>query len=268
MSKAISDETAIWRYMDLPKFISMLSTKTLWFAKAASFEDGYECFCEVARREMPLNDPLAKCITRTVSGREPELISLTRMVVDLSREAAAHFDRAPEHIYVNSWCLADESMAMWQIYGSDGCGIAVKSSIDQYRRSAMVGVAEQQYTLDCVEYDLDSGSNSKIDVRPGSTPVAAGLWRELLKIAFHKRTCFEYENEWRAALYQDERDIPGCNIDVDLDSLVSEVYIGPRASQLVFDVVCAVMDRFELKKPLKQSDLLQKPQRIAPFAAE
>jgi len=34
------DETAIWRYMDLPKFVAMLASNTLWFAKAGAGDHG------------------------------------------------------------------------------------------------------------------------------------------------------------------------------------------------------------------------------------
>jgi hypothetical protein len=47
-SADIGDETRIWRYMDLPRFVSMLATKSLWFAKAAQFhDDPYEGYCQV-----------------------------------------------------------------------------------------------------------------------------------------------------------------------------------------------------------------------------
>jgi hypothetical protein len=36
------DDTANWRYMDLPTFVAMLASNTLWFAKAAHLEDCYE----------------------------------------------------------------------------------------------------------------------------------------------------------------------------------------------------------------------------------
>ena len=33
------DATEIWRYMDLPRSVSLLSTGRLWFAKAATLRD-------------------------------------------------------------------------------------------------------------------------------------------------------------------------------------------------------------------------------------
>ena len=223
--------TPIWRYMDLPKFVAMLASKTQWFAKAARFEDGYEGFCQVSPRETPSKDPFRKCITRTTAEGETALISVTQALAEVSKQSAKYFENAREHLYVNSWCLGDESMAMWQIYGSDGRGIALRS----------------------LRFDFGEGAIPA----PGF-----GVWDRLLPVAFHKRKCYEYEREWRAALYQDLRpECPGCSIEFDLNELISAVYIGPRADGFLFGVVDSVMERFELTKPLQRSELLQPPAR-------
>jgi hypothetical protein len=187
------DDTAIWRYMDLPKFVAMLASSSLWFAKAAQFEDGYEGFCQVTPREMPLDDPFAKCITRTTADGETSRISVTQALVDVSKMSAAYFENAREHLYVNSWCVADESMAMWEIYGAGGRGVAVRSSVGQYRRAAKFNVREEQYAFDSVKYDDDPQSNPalKFDFGKGSIPAPGlGVWERLLKVAFYKRTCY------------------------------------------------------------------------------
>jgi hypothetical protein len=259
------DETPIWRYMDLPKFVAMLVSRTQWFTKAARLEDGYEGFCQVLLREMPRHDPFSKCLTRTTAEGETALISVTQMVVEMSKLSAEYFENAGEHLYVNSWCLADESMAMWQIYGSAGCGIALRSSVGQYRRSATFNVREEQFAFGKVNYDVDPRSNPalRFDFGEGSVPAPGlGVWEKLLRVAFYKRKCYEYEREWRAALYQDacpERS--GCNIEFDLNELISAVYAGPRADNFFFDVVGSVMEKFELAKPLERSRLLQPPER-------
>ena len=36
------DSVKIWRFMDLPKFLSIIQTKTLYFARADQFEDPFE----------------------------------------------------------------------------------------------------------------------------------------------------------------------------------------------------------------------------------
>ncbi|HEY7334442.1 MAG TPA: DUF2971 domain-containing protein [Bryobacteraceae bacterium] len=258
------DDTPIWRYMNLTKFLAMLVSKTLWFAKTKYLEDKYEGFAQAKGGEMPGNDRSAKCITRTTGEGVTDVISVPQAMVELSRSSAAYFENAREHLYVNSWCAGAESMAMWEIYGANGCGIAVKSSVGQYKRAARFEIREEQYAFGKVEYQDDPRFNPALsfDFSTGSIPVGSGLWERLLPVAFHKRICFEYEREWRGALYQDFRpDCYGCNIDFDLGELISAVYVGPRAGRFFFDVVGSVMDKFELAKPLEISALLESVQK-------
>jgi hypothetical protein len=140
--------------------------------------------------------------------------------------SAEYFRGARELLYVNSWCLADESMAMWHIYGSNGCGIAVKSTIGRYKL-ALKSEARSQFAFGRVEYhaEITEHPEMQVDISGSAIPMPGiGVWERMLKLPFHKRTCFEYEREWRAALYQDPRpEIPGCDIEFDLEQLISAV---------------------------------------------
>lgn len=129
---AVGCDTVIWRYMDLPKFVSMLSTGHLWFSKAANLlDDPHEGFCDAAHREFPSDEYGPGPIE--VQG--PVGISFERMFAELSYSTAEACRNARDHLYLNSWCLASESMAMWQIYSSLAYGVAIKSSVDQYQRA-------------------------------------------------------------------------------------------------------------------------------------
>jgi hypothetical protein len=259
------DELAIWRYMDLPRFVSMLATRGLWFAKAATLrDDPYEGFCKAICLETPPPDDGPKCI-REETTEGINVISLRQMIARLSQLSAAYFENARDHLYVNSWCLGEsESMAMWQIYGAFGFGVAVKSSVGRFHRSAMFDVDSSHYDFGKVTYhdELESALAIQRDLR-GPIPVPGPKLRgEILKLGFHKRCCFRYENEWRAALYQDHRpDIGGINQRFDLEQLISAVYVGPRAEDFFFDVVSSIMDKFLLGKPLERSLLLSSPKK-------
>jgi len=266
-SPAMSDsaeQTEIWRYMDLPKFVSMLDSKELWFAKAARLEDAYEGFCEAEAMKMPINDPLSPSINRSDGENEPTVVTATQLRVELSGDSARYFQNAPDHLYVNSWCLSTESMAMWEIYGSNGRGVAIKSSVGRYKQAARLEDLKDQFAFGKVQYEDDPNSNPSLrfNLSEGSIPLPGrGIWKELLQIAFQKRTCFDYEKEWRGALYQDASEVPGCTIAFDLDHLISAIYVGPRADPFFFDVVKSLMKRFGLDKPLYRSNLLTRPKR-------
>jgi hypothetical protein len=191
------------------------------------------------------------------------------MRADFSQRSAQILENARDHLYVSFWCFdASESMAMWQIYGSLGSGVALKSSVERYQRAAKFEVDSSQYTFGRVTYHdrLELAADIQRDFRTSIPMPGSGLWSEVLKLGLHKRSCFWYEHEWRAVMYQDFRpEIRGVHEAFDIEQLISEVYVGPRAEEFVVEVVASIMDKFLLRKPLKRSDLLTSPRReIAP----
>lgn len=253
--------------MDLPRFVSILSTGKLWFAKAATFrDDPYEGFGRAKSLEIPSSNNFRKWITHRDSKGMETKISAPEMMANMSQMSAKIVENAREHLYVNSWCQGlSESMAMWQIYGSLGCGVAIRSSINRYRLAARFAVDSSHYALGEVTYQhsLESAPSVHMDFTHGSIPLQGpSLRREVLKLGFHKCSCYWYENEWRAVIYQEPRpEIAGVSEPFDLDELICAVYIGPRAEGFVVDAASSIMDRFKLRKPLQQSNLLSAPQR-------
>jgi len=259
-SGTISDETPIWRYMDLPKFGWMLATRCLWFTKIAKLDDPYEGFCTAIRRDVPPDDQSPKSITHSSRGVKTQ-VTLQQMAASISHLSADKYENAPHCLYANSWCLAVESIGMWEIYGLHGCGVAIKSSIGQYKQAANFGIPNSQYDFRPVEYDLISHLGTHLDLSQATIPVLGpGLWKKILEVAFNKRACYHYEQEWRAALYQDARpEVFGIGVEFDLDKLVTAVYAGPRSEPFLHDVLLAIMNQFGLRKPLERSDLLLRP---------
>lgn len=261
----------IWRYMDLPRFVWMLSTGRLWFAKAATFHDDpwegfgkatcFELPNDVARDDAPkvawLETPLAK-----------RLISVPELRADLSKRSSEILENARDHLYVNSWWLdSSESIAMWEIYGARGFGVALRSTVEQFQGAARPEIDPSHYTSGQVTYHdaLESAPEVNFDFSSDIPFPGAGLWREVLKVGLHKRSCFRYEQEWRGVLYQDFRpDIVGVGEVFDSDQLISAVYVGPRAPDFIVEAVSSTMDKFLLRKPVEKSRLLARPQKQAP----
>ena len=258
-------DLTIWRYMDLSRFISMLSTSKLWFAKAATLhDDPWEGFGTAEWFKAPLEDCSPKWITHETDHKKTN-ISVPQMIDLFGQMSAEYYEHAGEHLYVNSWCLgATESMAMWQIYGSLGSGIAVESSVERYKRAARFEVGPSYYEFGGVKYhdELELAPEIHGDYRMTVPAPGTGVGREILKLAFHKRSCYSYEREWRAAFFQGPRpEVAGLHETFDLDELISKVYVGPRAQGFLFDVVAAVMDKFALQKMLRRSELLSAPRK-------
>ena len=259
LPEAVEDDTVIWRYMDLPKFVAMLAAGGLWFAKASKLgDDPYEGFCEASNREFPRDEYGPGPVT----AKGTVQISLQRFDAEMRYNAVEVCRNAREYLYVNSWCLASESMAMWQIYGSLGNGLAIRSTVGQYEKEASFGIPNSLTRFGRVEYldDFTSSEAVRRDFSDGVIPVGSGLIETVLKLAFNKRRCYAYENEWRAAIYQDpEPSKEGDYVEFDLNHLINGVCVAPRAPAFFLDAVQAILGKFSLAKPLKRSPLLAPP---------
>jgi len=122
------DEIVIWRYIDLPKFLLMLEHKALYFALFSEFEDKWEA---VLDREL----------TASIAG---QFTAASGQVIGLFQEFI-------KGIAVNCWyCGDDESVAMWRLYTSSEYGIAIRSSVRDFKRA--LAVSELDVYLGDVKY--------------------------------------------------------------------------------------------------------------------
>jgi len=170
-------------------------------------------------------------------------VSLQEMFTDISERSAIRFENAPDCLYINSWCLSVESMAMWEIYGDQARGVAVKSSLGRFQRSLRFGLPEDHVTFGAVDYHDERFPDSQtLDLRSGPIPVEGpGLREKMLPLALHKRRCYAHEREWRAVIYQDPRpDVRGIDIAFDPQELIAGVYVGPRAEKFVSSATEAI----------------------------
>ena len=150
----------IWRYLNLPKLISLLQTRTLYFVKLAALRDDL------------------------FEGTFP---SLTQIITDLQMPPSFKRDAVDdltafvrENTYVNCWSgNQKESAAMWRLYGTSPGSVAIQSTYDR-----LVNVLPDAYYVARVRY---------IDYDHEHFPSG-----NMLYPGFHKRIEFEFENEVRA----------------------------------------------------------------------
>lgn len=99
------------------------------------------------------------------------------------------------------------------------------------------------------------------DFTVGPVPPSGNLWRLALEIGFNKRTFYQDENEWRAAIFQEKlrpRD-RGLLLLTELDVLIQTVRVGPRADQPTVNAVKELMRCASLKMALEESSILKRP---------
>jgi hypothetical protein len=238
----LPDNTVIWRYMDLPKFLLMLERKALYFALFSEFEDKWEA---VLDREL----------TAGIAG---QFTAASGQVIGL-------FQQFFKNIAVNCWyCGDDESVAMWRLYTSSEYGIAIRSSVRDFKRA--LSVSEVDVYLGAVKYRDHTAPPSQVLAADQITPFKAVL---------QKRVCYKHECELRAIAHL-LPDFPtdatpgqvfvapfperGRPISVDLPTLIHSITTGPRFPGWAWHLLRSALSRAGLISiPVVESNAFKSP---------
>jgi len=237
--------------MDFAKFVSMLTTRSLYFACPSQFEDPYEGLVprSHAQAESAIVQPLVNDLLRlrpAFAERGPECLEkLEEGLHTLKAQISGARKKAASKFGVSCWHINEcESEAMWKLYSALGQGIAIETTIAQLRDSLGDSLHVQIDRVRYADFDKD--------------PIEKGHRHYGL---FMKRKSYEHERELRATILLPKEGI-GILVNCDLDILVTKVHISPYSEGYMRDAVedlCAGKTQV-LRKPVLQSPLLHEPE--------
>ena len=255
----------LWRYISFSKFVSLLISKKLHFARADKFLDTYES--SIPQRDLQkarnyFADLLSNRIIDIGGISKFEKSSIREYIrhfLDFSREEAAAItdEELPKYMlrianrfqYVNCWHMNEtESAGTWQLYMSANEGVAIQTSIEALKQS----VEQSKYPiyLGAVSY-IDYGNDTWGEYQP-------------LSPIFHKRKSFAHEQEFRAVIVNpddaDVRSIDGISVPLQLHTLVKKILISPKAEPWFKETVKSVSAQYGLDIEPIQSNLYDVPQ--------
>ncbi len=111
-------QSKAWRYVDLSRFLSLLVTRSLFFARADLLGDKFEGSISQATIES-YNNP-----------RSPVSLPAFQDTLKRLREALRR------NVAVSCWHIAEcESFPMWAVYAERGSGIAIRSTYSRMAKS-------------------------------------------------------------------------------------------------------------------------------------
>jgi hypothetical protein len=224
------EEDAVWRYMDLSKFVDLLDSRCLFFPSVTTLRklDPYEgSFIPFGSHDNKDEKP----------KRIPEQCD----------------DGFSGTTFVNSWYLSDiESAALWRLFPKSDEGIAIRSTIKKLSQAIASGSGESTVNMGSVTY-----GHEKVRERKGDIPNSYSGDDAV----FTKRACFEHEKELRLVIYTHDLEEPivcdqnGLKVPVDIGSLISEVVISPEAPHWMKDLVERVLRRYDFSLSVRPSTL-------------
>jgi hypothetical protein len=234
----------IWRYMDLAKYLSMLDSRSLFFARATLLGDQFEGSSTkmmVSARE----HILANRATDPALAAYKDLPEAAFRIGEVARRSVQNF-------LISCWHVnPHESAAMWKLYSSANEAVCVQST---YRRLRLclpkcVFIDEVKY----INYDTEGFSVGNA-----------------FNFIMHKRLSFAHERELRgifwepdgtpeAQPYKARIEDAGLAISLDLPALIERVYVSPTAAPWFAKVVEAMTARCGFAFQVSQSSLAASP---------
>ena len=147
------EEAKIWRYMNIPKFLSIITRNQLFFPNLSTFDDPCEGLTPAETRKD------YEIFFEPYIHSEDDQERVNKQIESLMKLPSANKDL----YYVSCWHLnIGESDAMWRLYSKLGEGIAIQSTYDRFRRS--LNSAEIPIHIGMIKY-IDY-SKEKVPIQP------------------------------------------------------------------------------------------------------
>ena len=219
------NDTIVWKYLDLSKFLDMLLSQQLFMSRSDKFEDQYEgTFSEPTFEEI-----------KKIAANKPEFLD--------------YYKSHREKVVISSWHINEyESFAMWQIFTKNNEGLAIQSTIGRLKEALQPENRIEQYI----------GNVNYIDYKKEYIPFDDAFFPFLFK-----RKSFQYEREVRIISDVSTKNISvndGLKINVDLSQLIEKIYIHPKSEnwykKLVIELVSKLNFNIEIEKSDSESDIL------------
>lgn len=226
------DDSVIWRFLDLAKFISLVKDSALFMTRADKFEDQFEGAVCLLKDSDKYDRALTDYYSDILGGKpvSEKLIEDEHTAIQLIRKNS----------FLNCWFEGIyESIAMWKLYASGKVsqGVAIRSTVGRLRKS--IG---RQVEIGRIEY---------IDYSKEWPNANEALWR--------KRLSFEYEHEVRLRIITKGGLSPTppefMLLPVNLEELIDSVFVSPMAEPWFRDVVVDVLKKYGLDKEVFHSGL-------------
>ena len=251
----------IWRYMDLSKFVKMITSGAIWFSRSDLLGDQFEgSLPPKSRGKLEQVELGFSSLFAGISQLDITRLDSIELGNDDADEELIRRRKIREEnrrsVFVNSWhANQHESAAMWKLYKSD-VGVAIVSTVAKLQE---VFSTIEDVVVDKVRY-IDFEKENVLSYDDQRFPFLI------------KRMSFSHEREVRAiytpnrfsSRYSPEeldaiRVLEGVTFSFPLSKLITEIKIDPDAPYWSLAMIEKLLEKWDLNIPVSRSDLLKDP---------
>jgi hypothetical protein len=216
----------LWRYLDLPKFVSMLSCRSLPMCRIDKFEDKWEGF------SAPLSNNEYKGFFAEKDKKS-----------DLERFEKG--EQLRKFYYASCWHMnASESDAMWKLYISCNEGVAIRTTYQSLIYS--LKEVSEDFLIGLVRYKKPSpGLSMLLTCMTKREPFAH---EKEVRVIWHNANSEEsYRKDTIDSPYDFNKLPLVIQFRCDLCQLIEEVAISPKAGEWFTSAISDLLKKYELK---------------------
>ena len=200
----IPDDTILWQYMPLTKFLFLIKNKKLHFHRIDDFMDKEEGILSVLdKKSLPFYENTEKWNNYLENDRK--------------------------RFFISCWINHPiEQSLMWYTYGKDG--VAVCSTAGAVRRALEIDKEHLVRMIGVRYIDKEKESVQTPDSRIN-----------VLRFLTSKRNFFEMEKEVRLLFCDEDKkytEQKGINFDASIDELIKEIKVATTVPGYVYDLLC------------------------------
>lgn len=228
-----NDESIMWRFMSLEKFINLLITNELHFSRIDKFEDHFEGMS-------PVSD--AKYF-RSLVEKNKKNFDIEAYTKIFRRQTAISCWHENPH----------ESAAMWQLYNPSNDGVAIQTTFGKLK-SEFLNAAQSDPNLNLCDIARVEYINHMTD----NMVVMGKELPNLLRAPMSKNVSYQFENEVRALIScvpQFEISELGYRLKININNLIDIVIVNPRAPNRLFGTVKSILGKYGSTAQLNLSQL-------------
>src|SRR5690606_2862821 len=219
----LPDETVIWKYLDLFKYMDLIKNKSLFMLQVSLFQDLYEV------KGLDRDSIIKILIEETKQAPEPKIVDCILNINENLRKNS----------FINCWHINNyQSSVMWEAYSNSNGGLAIRSTVGNLKKSI---TDEKDIFISKVIYNRD-------------IPLT-NIYHPII----HKREEFRDEHELRV-FYADnividikkarqnlKGNYPFVKIKINPEILIDSVFFHPLTPKWVADSISGILEQFGQK---------------------
>lgn len=232
LGRSLPEETVLWRYLDAAKFFDLLHNQKLFFCRGDLFEDKFE-----------------GAFTKSLKHAVDEAFRTNK----IESTADEFKKKLRERVFVNCWhASANDSMAMWNLYGRSSAAVAVTTTVGKLRDAMESAKLNHEIYITRVEY-VNHWHDPSLVFNPYSNVFA------------YKTVAYEYEKEVRVIIdrFHEDFDLPaqsgGMFVGIELGKLIRSIVVSPEAPSWFINLVEGVTEKYGILAPVRRSKLAFEP---------